>query len=617
MKNIILAFLLGFVNLSVSAQHQYEIDLNKIDKDILPVKMTLSKAPKSDQITYSFPATVPGTYDRQDFGRFVLSMTATTAEGKTLKVTKQGNNSFVISDAKTLKYLSYNVEDILDKKVKKNPIFSPVATNFVEGKNFIFNNGGIFGFFDGEEADPIEIKITKPTGLYAATSLPLRDGNETQQTFLAKSYHQLIDCPMMFSEPDTAQFYVGKTKVTISVYDVKGVKRAKQFYEILKRDMQAIDDFLPDLPVDNYTFLVYIDDLNELGDLFNEEISVFAKLKLALKFRNLGFGALEHGNSSTYYLADFGPNIPEVLKKEISLEKQLSGAAIHEFMHILTPLGLHSERIGSFNYMNPVMSKHLWLYEGVTEYFANLIKYKGGVVTSEEYLKEMGGKLSKGLDFPVNEMSFTEMSENVLEDKFHKQYDQVYQRGAVLAMLLDAEIQRLTLGKKTLIDVMLKLNSRYGENQSFSEEKFISEFVNEVHPDLQNFFSLYIEGKNQWNPNDQLNYVGIVYHDSFKESTILSPLNETDNDIKTKSLGMIGLERTILKTGPKEWAGLKEGDIINLNDYRNAFEPIGQKPKEGEIAKLKVKRNNEFITLDVVVKYGLKEKKNVLRAIEK
>jgi hypothetical protein len=94
-------------------------------------------------------------------------------------------------------------------------------------------------------------------------------------------------------------------------------------------------------------------------------------------------------------------------------------------------------------------------------------------------------------------------------------------------------------------------------------------------------------------------------------------LNETDNDIKTKSLGMIGLERTILKTGPKEWAGLKEGDIVSIVDYQAAFEPIGQKPKEGEIVKLKVKRNKEFIALDVVVKYGLKEKKNVLRAIEK
>ena len=615
MKKIILALLLGFITSAVSAQHQYEIDLNKIDKDILPVKMTLSNPPKSDQITYSFPATVPGTYDTQDFGRFVVSMIAKTADGKNLTVKKEGNNSYLISDAKKLKYLEYTVEDIMDKKVKKNPIFSPVATNFVEGKNFIFNNGGIFGFFDGEQSDPIEIKITKPAGLYAATSLPLRDGNETQQTFLAKSYHQLIDCPMMFSEPDTAQFYVGKTKVTISVYDVNGVPRAKHFYEVLKRDMAAVDAFLPDLPVDNYTFLIYVDDFEEIGNAMTGKMGLIQKVKLALKLKNIGLGALEHGNSSTYYLADFGSGLADV--KEVSLDSQLSDAAIHEFMHILTPLGLHSERIGNFNYTNPLMSKHLWLYEGVTEYFANLIKYKGGVISPDEYLKEMESKLGKGLDFPVTEMSFSEMSERVLEEKYHKHYDQVYMRGAVLGMLLDAEIQRLTLGKKSLINVLLTLNSRYGEDKSFKEETFISELVNEVHPDLQNFFTLYVEGKNQWKPNDQLNYLGIKYHDTLQEPGMLSPFNKKDNDITMKTNGLLGLEGQVVKTGPNEWAGLKAEDIINLNDYRKAVEPNGQKLKEGEIAKLKVKRNNEFITLDLVVKYGLKEKKNVLRWEEK
>jgi predicted metalloprotease with PDZ domain len=333
-------------------------------------------------------------------------------------------------------------------------------------------------------------------------------------------------------------------------------------------------------------------------------------IKLALKFRNLGLGALEHGNSSTYYLADFGGALSDI--KELSLDNQLSGAAIHEFMHILTPLGLHSERIGNFNYTNPLMSKHLWLYQGVTEYFANLIKYKGRVISPDEYLKEMEAKLAQGLTFPVNEMSFTEMSENVLEEKYHKHYGQVYQRGAVLAMLLDAEIQRLTSGKKSLIDVILTLNTRYGANKSFDEQTFIAEMEKEVHPDLQQFFSTYIEEKNQWKPNDQLNYIGISYHETLQESGMLSPLNEKDNDIKIKPIG-IGLERMVVKVGPNEWAGLKPGDIVNVNDYREAFEPIGQKRKEGEIAKLKVTRNKESITLDIKVKYGMSERKNVLK----
>jgi predicted metalloprotease with PDZ domain len=93
--------------ITILSQHLYEIDLNKIKKDVLPVKMTLCKAPQSDQVTYSFPATVPGTYDTQDFGCFVLSMNAKTANGNKLKVKKQGNNSFIISDAKKLKLMQH------------------------------------------------------------------------------------------------------------------------------------------------------------------------------------------------------------------------------------------------------------------------------------------------------------------------------------------------------------------------------------------------------------------------------------------------------------------------------------------------------------------------------
>ena len=613
MKNLYFSFFLFLSPFSLFSQHLYEIDLNHLKNDVLPVKLTLSKAPQTDQVTYSFPATVPGTYDTQDFGRFVLSMNAKTADGKKLKVKKQGNNSFIISDAKKLKYLEYTLEDIMDRKVKKHPIFDPVATNFEQGKNFLFNNGGIFGFFEGEESDPIEINISKPTQLYGSTSLPQTLISSGQQHFKANSYHQLIDCPIMFSVPDTAQFFIGKTKVTISVFDVNGVPRAKHFYEVLKRDMQAIDDFLPDLPVDNYTFIIYVDDLKEIGQAMTVKLGLLKKIKLALKFRNLSLGALEHGNSSTYYLADFGDGLSDI--KELSLDNQLSGAAIHEFMHILTPRGLHSERIGNFNYTNPLMSKHLWLYEGVTEYFANLIKFKGGVISPDEYLKEMEAKLAQGLDFPISEMSFTEMSENVLEEKYHKHYGQVYERGAVLAMLLDAEIQRLSSGQQSLIDVILVLNTRYGADKSFDEQTFIAEMVKEVHPDLQQFFSTYIEGKNQWKPNDQLNYIGISFHDSIQELGMLSPLREKDNDITLKAIG-IGMEQLVVNIGPNEWAGLKPGDIVNVNDYREAFEPNGQKRKEGEIAQLKVTRNKEQITLDIKVKYGLSERKNVLKWME-
>ena len=79
----------------------------------------------------------------------------------------------------------------------------------------------------------------------------------------------------------------------------------------------------------------------------------------------MGGGALEHGNSSFYVLPDFGDS---------TFTSMIKRVALHEFMHIFTPLNLHSEQIGNFDYVEPKMSKHLWLYEGVTEYFANLFQ---------------------------------------------------------------------------------------------------------------------------------------------------------------------------------------------------------------------------------------------------
>lgn len=591
------------------AQNVFFVNLGSIKNDELDVQLTLEKLPTQSTLLFSFPSTIPGTYATEDYGRFIKNLKALDVNLKSLPVKKIGNNSFEISNATRLKYINYTVEDILDQKIKKNPIFGPAATNFVEGKNFIFNNAGLFGFFEGQEHEPIKIEIRKPENLYGNTSLPQTAVSAEKQSFLAASYHQLMDCPIMFSVPDTAQFFVGKTKVTIAVYDVQGIKRAKHFYEILKRDMQAVDDFLPDLPVDNYTFLVYVDDVHEFGDALAGKMGLLKKIRLARKAGGLSIGALEHGNSSTYYLGDFGTKF---VIKELSVDEQLSDAAIHEFMHIITPLGLHSEHIGNFNYTKPIMSKHLWLYEGCTEYFAQLIKYKGGVYTPRQFLDEMETKLQTGLKFPVTQMSFTEMSANVLDKKYHEQYDQVYQRGAVLAMLLDAEIQHLSSGKQTLIDVLLALNKKYGAQKSFDENGFIDELVTMVHPDLKQFFDNYIEGKQQWRPNDQLQYVGVQYFDTLTEKTVLSPIKEKDNDVVFKTT-MSGIARTVVKIGPNEWAGLKVGDEITINDYRETFEKTKNDLKEGDKTKLRIKRDNKMIDIEVPIKNGETKRYNCLR----
>ncbi len=60
----------------------------------------------------------------------------------------------------------------------------------------------------------------------------------------------------------------------------------------------------------------------------------------------------------------------------------------HEFLHILTPLNLHSEIIQPFNFEVPTSSEHIWLYEGVTEWASDIMQMRGGLIGTDEYLKQ-------------------------------------------------------------------------------------------------------------------------------------------------------------------------------------------------------------------------------------
>ena len=62
-----------------------------------------------------------------------------------------------------------------------------------------------------------------------------------------------------------------------------------------------------------------------------------------------------------------------------SLKTTMDNFTTHEFFHVITPLSIHSEEIGNFDFNNPKMSEHLWLYEGVTEYSAGIMQVKEGL----------------------------------------------------------------------------------------------------------------------------------------------------------------------------------------------------------------------------------------------
>jgi len=401
---------------------------------------------------------------------------------------------------------------------------------------------------------------------------------------------------VLLTKPDTAGFWVANTRVTIAVLDLNGTPRAADFKRELEADMAAVARFLPQLPVDRYTFLTMVGDFRWAGDiLFSGKPSLGGIIKVAKSLGSQGFGALEHNTSSVYYLGDFGTG--ERMPKELRVEKQLLDAAVHEFMHIITPLGLHAPAIHDFDYANPSMSQHLWLYEGVTEYFAQLIRYQGGRLSEKEYLDAMRGKIVQGEKFPNSKFSFTEMSRNVLDKPYKDAYLHVYDRGAVMAWLIDARIRGAHEGQKSLIDVIMALHTQYGPSRPFDEAGFFDAFCEVAEtPGLREFFARHVEGREPLPYAEALKLVGLDYAAEGSEVKTLNPVEAGKNDLKV-SVENMGMTRVVKKVGPNEWAGLKVGDEVSMTELVAA-----RNEAVDGVMKLPVTRGSERVVLDVPVK---------------
>jgi predicted metalloprotease with PDZ domain len=580
-------------------KYLYSVDLTRIKNDKAYVHLHCPGL-NQDTVIFHFPKTIPGTYKELDYGEMIQFIEPKDSNGNLLPVEKIGKNIFQITGARDLTMIHYWVDDTWDHPKAMKRIWPMGGTNIEKDENFVINASGWFGFFDGLELVPIQVSLTQPEGMRAFTALPVESKFENTIVFNAGDYHQLIDCPIMVSESDTATFMVANTKVYLETYfNGEEYGYAGLIKKEIQPSMEAVATFIDSLPVDEYHFIMYIRDGREfMKTLQSKEVGIITKAKTAIKNITLfGMGALEHGNSSFYVLTDFGDSSYTSIIKRV---------ALHEFMHIFTPLNLHSEYIGEFDYVNPKMSKHLWLYEGITEYFAYLIQVQSGLITPLDFFAEqMGGKIRGASRYPEKKIPFTEMSERVFEKKYGRHYYQVYQRGALMGLLLDIEIIRLTNGKKTLKDIVLELASKYGPNQSFDEETFFDEFTSLVHPELRQWFADYVEGTIPLDIEGGLSQIGVEYSKKGKHQVPKRILKDYGSKEHRLSFGKY---KKVKKVGKKDPIGFKVGDKIDTDKIREKFyDNNGFPMEEGTDVKITVKRDDKIIELPYTLE--LKERK--------
>lgn len=543
-------------------EYQISIDINAYQDDQLPIEL-VPPLVEADTVFYIMPKVVPGTYDISDFGRFVNEFKALNSRGEELPVERLDNNKWQIAKANELYKIQYKVDDSFDHPVAGLEIFRPGGTSFKEGI-FLFNMFGMLGYLEGAKNVPFSLEVNKPDWLYGASALKLEERTETKDLFSARTYFELHDRPIMYSKPDTASTMIGQTKVTVAVYSASNSYNSEGAMQASAPVLKAIGDYLGgELPTDQYVILVYADE---------PDPSI------------AGYGALEHQTSTVLYMPEFESEL---------MNEEVRDIVAHEFLHIVTPLAIHSKEINDFDFYDPEMSKHLWLYEGVTEYTSLLVQVQAGLITPQEFVDEMEGKMDQS-DAYNDRIPMTVMSENVLEI-FKEDYHNVYQKGALIGMCLDLHLRVKSDGEIGLVDLMNDLGSHFGPDTFFVDNSLFDYLSDRWGYDLKAFFALYVEGAEPLPFTELLEEVGILYQETHVVDQIgfgdLPLAYDPDQELlfiyDASSLSPMGEEMGIQSD---DRILELNGQMVNVETARDIFSDFYANTEEGDKVKMVVLR---------------------------
>ena len=564
MKNVWLGVLLLSFFYACSPKTGDVLSNNESPAHLIPIKANLNLADvtedrvwveidpglfTADTVTYRLPRVVQGTYDVSDFGSFTEGFVAYDYTGKIIETERADVNTWVIPQGKILDKIGYYVNDTFDIERTDTPTpFSPSGTN-IEAENFVLNLHGFIGYFEELDDSEYSINVTAPASFQKSSALPVtstttsKDGTTVTDTYFAARYFDVTDNPMMYGELDIEEFMVGDIKIVLSVYSPTMVHSAAEIKETVYTMMEAQKEYLGDLNSTNrYDIFLYLPTDNE-GEA-------------------TGFGALEHHTSTVVVL-------PEWLDKE-QLDEAMIDVVSHEFFHIVTPLSVHSEDVHYFDYYEPTFSKHLWMYEGVTEYFASHFQVYEKLQDRTAFYDKMMDKIETAATMD-DAMSFTVMSENVLEEPYASNYYNVYMKGALIGMCIDILMREESNGERSMLSLMKELSEKYGIDQPFEDDSIIEEITAMTYSSVGEFLNTHVVGDTPINYSEFFEKVGLKFEEETTPTTFFF-IDQQTPYIDARPTGELYFRNVTLNSTHIELGIQPEDEIKSVNGVEYTLE---------------------------------------------
>lgn len=544
---------------------------------------------KTETLELALPVWTPGSYMVRDYARHVQAFAA-ESDGWPLSWHKLDKTSWqVISDGATrirLRYAVYAYE-------------LSVRTSHLDGSHGYFNPATLCMYVPGRLQQPHLITIQTPQYWHVTSGLPVMSTPAPQgqpphehsghSSFLAQDYDELVDSPFECGTHRLLNFEVDGIPHAIAIWG-HGNENEKRLIDDTRRIVETARDLFGALPYERYVFILHLAD------------------KL--------YGGLEHRNSVSNIIDRW------TFQPDKSYERYL-GLTSHEFYHVWNVKRIRPRPLGPFDYSRENYTRQLWVAEGITSYYDNLILVRAGLITPERYLQTLADDILALQAQPGRALqSLAQSSFDTWIKLYRPDENSVnssisyYLKGSLLAMLLDMEIRTRTQGERSLDDVMRWLyhegfggeSASISSSQGFDESQGFLEAIEAVAGEsggaYRSFLERYVYATDELDYEHALKHVGVQLQWSYK--------TPPPDDRIPATLGLrLKTEHERLKVavalahGPAAQAGIYAHDeIIALNGFRVNEEALKARIAEhqpGDTVQITLFRGDQLIELSVTL----------------
>lgn len=442
------------------------------DRSRLLVEMTIDHV-RRPTLHLAMPAWSPGSYGIAHYGDAVMELRAVGDDDRELEVTRMSRGSWSVATAGTTRLrVSYAVPAASRR-------FGAMRDDAAEVTGRHLSGPSTYMYVMGAKDRPVEVRYRLPEGWRIANGL-LPTGDPW--TRRARDYDTFIDAPTILGHFEERTFEVNGTPFSCvfftnsQEYDFD----IDAFVDIVRRIVTNIGELFGSYPFPNYVFL----------------------------FTLPGGGGLEHLNSTSIGLSAAAQR-----------DNPEAGASVtaHEFFHAWNVKRIHPKVLGPFDYQNENYTGNLWVSEGWTSYFGDLTLVRIGVLDREEYLAHLSRVIGNEINKERRkEHSVYWASRNVWHRFPEEEEPRVdyYDKGELLAALIDLEMRHRTGNRKSLNDVMRFMNRWFGERDQGFEEDDVERACTAIgNHDFSEFFARHVYGTLDPPIAECLGHAGIDYRE--------------------------------------------------------------------------------------------------------